>query len=163
MDVLEVTVISPVGTDAVPKWTAVTFGVPLSSNPLPVMVTVVPPATGPAVGWMLVTTVLNVAYVNVTGGVLLDVPPTSDTVTSVGPVPGAGMGLGGVTAVIVVELTTTTSVALALVPPGLVNVTAVVVSPGLKFVPVIVTAVPPATGPWLGTMPLTLAIVGATS
>jgi hypothetical protein len=55
-------------------------------------------------------------------------------------------------AVMVVLFTTTTFVA-ALLP----NVT---VAPAAKFVPVIVTAVPPAVGPLLGD---TLATVGATT
>jgi len=55
----------------------------------------------------------------------------------------------GVVAVIVVPFVTTTL--LAAVPP---NVT---VAPETKFVPVIVTAVPPATGPLFG---LTLLTVG---
>jgi hypothetical protein len=53
----------------------------------------------------------------------------------------------GVVAVIDVLLTTTTFV--AVVPP---NVT---VAPEAKFAPVIVTAVPPATGPLLGLTLLT--------
>ena len=58
----------------------------------------------------------------------------------------------GVVAVIVVLLTTTTLVAAALP-----NVT---VAPATKFVPVIVTAVPPAVDPLLG---LTLLTVGGTT
>jgi hypothetical protein len=54
----------------------------------------------------------------------------------------------GVVAVIVVLFTTTTLV--AAVPP---NVT---VAPAAKFVPVIVTAVPPATGPLFGATLLTV-------
>jgi hypothetical protein len=53
----------------------------------------------------------------------------------------------GVIAVMVVPFTTTTLV--AAVPP---NVT---VAPAAKFVPVIVTAVPPATGPLFGDTLLT--------
>jgi hypothetical protein len=54
----------------------------------------------------------------------------------------------GVVAVILVLLTTTTLV--AAVPP---NVT---VAPVAKFVPVIVTAVPPAAGPFFGDTLLTV-------
>jgi hypothetical protein len=54
----------------------------------------------------------------------------------------------GLVAVIVVLFTTTTFVA-AVLP----NVT---VAPGAKFVPVTVTAVPPATGPLFGTTLLTV-------
>jgi hypothetical protein len=67
------------------------------------------------------------------------------TVTETAPAVPAG-----VVAVIDVLLTTTTFVA-AVAP----NFT---VAPAAKFVPVIVTAVPPATGPLLG---LTLLTVGA--
>ena len=56
----------------------------------------------------------------------------------------------GVVAVIVVPFTTVTFV--AAVPP---NVT---VAPATKFVPVIVTAVPPATGPTLGDTLLTVGV-----
>jgi hypothetical protein len=65
------------------------------------------------------------------------------TVTVIAPALPAG-----VVAVIVVLLTTTTLVA-AVLP----NVTA---APVAKFVPVIVTAVPPATGPPLGDTLLTV-------
>jgi hypothetical protein len=68
------------------------------------------------------------------------------TVTVTAPLPA------GVVAVIDVALTTTTFVA-AVAP----NFT---VAPAAKFVPVIVTAVPPATGPLFG---LTLLTVGATT
>jgi len=54
----------------------------------------------------------------------------------------------GVVAVIVVPFTTTTFV--AAVPP---NVTP---APLKKFVPVIVTAVPPPTGPFAGDTPVTV-------
>lgn len=64
-------------------------------------------------------------------------PPGFVTVTVTAPRLPAG-----VVAVIVVELTTTTLVAAALP-----NVT---VAPVAKFVPVIVTAVPPPAGPLLG-------------
>jgi hypothetical protein len=64
-------------------------------------------------------------------------PPGFVTVTVAAPALPAG-----VTAVMVVLLTTTTL--LAAVPP---NVT---VAPLAKFVPVIVTAVPPDTGPLFG-------------
>jgi hypothetical protein len=57
----------------------------------------------------------------------------------------------GVVAVIVVLFTTTALV--AAVPP---NVT---VAPAAKFVPVIVTAVPPATGPLFGDTLLTVGAV----
>ena len=89
---------------------------------------------------------------NVTGGLLTDVPPASETLTSTTPVPG------GETAVIVVVEVTTTSV--ACVKP---KRTSVVASLATKLVPVMVTGVPPASGPWLGTIPFTDAMVGASS
>ena len=69
-------------------------------------------------------------------------PPTV-TVTVTAPALPAG-----VVAVMAVLLTTTTLVAAA-VP----NVT---VAPAAKFVPVIVTAVPPAVGPLFGDTPVTV-------
>ncbi len=69
--------------------------------------------------------------------------PFTVTVTVTAPAACAG-----VVAVIVVLFTTTTLV--AAVPP---NVT---VAPEAKFVPVIVTAVPPAAGPLFGEAPLTV-------
>ena len=57
----------------------------------------------------------------------------------------------GVVAVIRVALTTTTFV--AAVPPK------VTVAPAAKFVPVIVTPVPPAAGPVFGLTPLTVGAV----
>ena len=71
--------------------------------------------------------------------------PFTVTVTVTAPALPAG-----VVAVICVPLTTTTFVAAA--PP---NVT---VAPAAKFVPVIVTAVPPAAGPLFGDTPLTVGI-----
>ena len=73
--------------------------------------------------------------------------PFTVTVTVTAPAACAG-----VVAVIVVVFTTTTLV--AAVPP---NVT---VAPEAKFVPVIVTAVPPAAGPLFGD---TLLTVGTTT
>ena len=71
-------------------------------------------------------------------------PPELVTVTVTAPAVPAG-----VVAVMVVLLTTVTLVADALPK--------VTVAPAVKFVPVMVTAVPPATGPLLG---LTLVTVG---
>ena len=79
--------------------------------------------------------------------VRLPLCPFTVTVTVTAPALPAG-----VVAVMLVLLTTTTFV--AAVPP---NVT---VAPAAKFVPVIVTAVPPAAGPLFG---LTLLTVGATT
>jgi hypothetical protein len=74
--------------------------------------------------------------------VRLPLCPFSVTATVAAPVPA------GVVAVIWVPLTTTTLV--AAVP---LNVT---VAPAAKFVPVIVTTVPPAVGPLFGDTPLTM-------
>jgi hypothetical protein len=79
--------------------------------------------------------------------VKLPLCPFTVTVTVTAPALPAG-----VVAVMVVPFTTTTL--LAAVPP---NVT---VAPEAKFVPVIVTAVPPATGPLFGA---TLLTVGTTA
>ena len=73
--------------------------------------------------------------------------PFTVTVTVTAPALPAG-----VVAVMLVLLTTTTFVAAAL--------PTFTVAPDAKFVPVIVTAVPPAAGPLLG---LTLVTVGATT
>jgi hypothetical protein len=74
-------------------------------------------------------------------------PPELVTVTVTAPALPTG-----VVAVIVVLFTTTTFV--AAVPPNFT------VAPAAKFVPVIVTAVPPATDPLFG---LTLLTLGATT
>ena len=111
------------------------------TNPVPTIVIIVPPAIGPTAGVTL-ETVGAATYVN--APVDVATPPTVVTTTSFAPaVPE------GVTAVIEVALTTTTLVAAA--PPT------VTVAP-LKFVPVMVIAVPAVNGPEDG---LTLAIVGA--
>ena len=109
---------------------------------VPVIVTAVPPATAPLFGLTLLT-VGATTYVNPLAR--LPLCPLTVTVTVTAPAVPAG-----VVAVIVVLLTTTTFVA-AVAP----NVT---VAPAAKFVPVIVTAVPPAVDPLFG---LTLLTVGA--
>jgi hypothetical protein len=78
----------------------------------------------------------------------LAVCPLGSTVTVTAPAFPAG-----VAAVIVVLLTTATFVA-AVAP----NIT---VAPAAKFVPVIVTAVPPATGPLFGDTPVTVGAAAA--
>ena len=102
---------------------------------VPVIVTAVPPVVGPLFGLTLVT--VGVPTKENPLARLPANPPGLVTVTVTGPALPAG-----VDAVMVVLLTTTTLV--AAVPP---NVT---VAPVAKFVPVIVTAVPPPTGPLLG-------------
>jgi hypothetical protein len=111
---------------------------------VPVMVTAVPPVVGPLFGLRLATVGWPI-YVNPLAR--LPLWPFRVTVTVTAPAEPAG-----VVAVIEVLLTTTTLVAAALP-----NVT---VAPVAKLVPVIVTAVPPATGPVFG---LTLVTVGSTT
>ena len=110
---------------------------------LPVMVTAVPPAMGPLFGETLVTAG-GAAYVNPLAK--LPLWPLTVTVTVTGPALPAG-----VFAVIVVPLTTVTL--LAATEPK------VTVAPEAKFVPVMVTEVPPAVGPLFGE---TLVTDGAT-
>ena len=109
---------------------------------VPVIVTAVPPAVGPLFG----LTLLTVGSRNIGKPIAQTSALTARLVTVTVTAPALP---AGVVAVIVVLLTTTTLVAAALP-----NVTA---APAAKFVPVIVTAVPPATGPLLG---LTLLTVG---
>jgi hypothetical protein len=108
---------------------------------VPVIVTAVPPEVDPVFGDTLLTVGIGI-YVYPFVRLPL-CPPELVTVTVTAPALPAG-----VVAVIVVPFTTVTFVA-ATVP----NVT---VAPATKFVPVIVTAVPPATGPLLGDTPLTV-------
>ena len=120
----------------VPKSTAVA---PVKA--IPVIVTVLPPDSGPAVGLMLVTVGVAV-YVNWSAGEVADIPPGVVTVTSTTPVPG------GSSAVIVVSETTVKLVA-GVMPKS------TAVAP-VKAVPVIVTVVPPVTGPSVGLMLVTV-------
>ena len=107
---------------------------------VPVIVIVVPPATGPLDGLTLATVGAS-TYVNCVAAVTG--PPAVVTTTFCAPaVPD------GVVAVITVALLVTTA---ALAPPTVTVSLA-------KFVPVIVIVVPPATGPLDG---LTLVTVGA--
>jgi hypothetical protein len=109
---------------------------------VPVIVTAVPPATGPLFGLTLLAVGFTTYVKPLVRLPLCD--PTLVTVTVTAPTLPAG-----VAAVIVVLLTTTTLVA-AVLP----NVTE---APAAKFVPVIVTAVPPEVDPLFG---LTLLTVG---
>jgi hypothetical protein len=108
---------------------------------VPVIVTAVPPAVVPLFGLTLVT-VGGATYVNALARLPL-CPPGLFTVTVTAPAAPAGA-----VAVIVVLLVTTTFVAAA--AP---NVT---VAPAAKFVPLIVTAVPPAVVPLFGLTPVTV-------
>ena len=111
---------------------------------VPVIVTDVPPPVGPDVGTIDVTAGATALYVNWSAPEVADVPPDVVTVTSTVPV----VNFAGEVAVTVVELTTLTPV--AAVPPKLT------VAPLMKFVPVIVTAVPPPDGPLFGLTPVTV-------
>ena len=102
---------------------------------VPVIVTDVPPATGPLVG-LNNDTVGAATYVNETA--FVDVPPGVVTVTA--DTPAAPTGVTAVTEVEETKLT----VALALAPKF------TRVPPETKPEPVIVTNVPPATGPLVG-------------
>jgi hypothetical protein len=110
---------------------------------VPVIVTLVPPASGPALGLTPVT-VGAATYVNWSLDEVAEVPPGVVTVTSTVPALSAGE--------VAVMEPATSFVTLAVVVP---NLTAVA-PPRLE--PVIVTLVPPAVGPELGA---TLATVGA--
>ena len=121
-----------------PKFTAVA-----PVNSVPVIVTDVPPAAGPLVGFTFVT-VGAATKVNSSLGLVELVPAGVVTVTSTVPAACAGD-----VAVIVVALFTVKPA--AAVPPKLTAVAPV------KFAPVIVTDVPPPVGPLVG---LTLATAG---
>src|SRR5439155_24958840 len=100
-------------------------------NPVPVIVTEVPPPVGPEVGLSDVTAGVTVVYVNWSATTICEVPPVVVTRTLAIPV----VTVAGDVAVMVVEFTTVTPV--AVVAPY------TTVAPVLKLVPVIVTAVPP--------------------
>ena len=127
---VEVTTLKEVAA-VVPNVTAL---VPV--NPVPTIVTAVPPPSGPALGVTLLT-VGTLSKLNWSADEVVEVPP--GVVTVVSTVPAASLG---VVAVISVELTTLKEVA-AVVP----NLTALT---EVKAVPVIVTTVPPPLGPALG-------------
>ena len=110
---------------------------------VPVIVTVVPPAAGPLVGSTLVTVGAGM-YVNWSPEPVELVPPGVLTVTSTVPEPA-----GEVAVTCVADSAFTP---LALVEPNLTSLAPV------RFVPVIVTVVPPAAGPLVGS---TFVTVGA--
>ena len=125
--------------DTEPNLTAVT-----KVNPVPVIVTAVPPLAGPLVGAMPLT-VGAATYVNWSAGVIALVPPGVMTLTSTVPAVPAGE----VAVILVAEFTVK---AVAAVFPKLTAVTSI------NPVPLIVTAVPAAKGPCAGEM---LVIIGA--
>ncbi len=127
----------------VPNFTPVT---PL--KPVPVMVTLVPPAVDPEVTLRPVTVGAGGAVkVNWSAGLVALVPPAALTVTSTVPADSAGE----VTVIEVVELTTTP------VPATVPNFTPVT---PLKPVPVMVTLVPPAVDPEVTLRPVTVGAGG---
>jgi hypothetical protein len=109
-------------------------------NPLPITLTTVPPAAGPAFGETPETTV---AYMNLSAALVVEVPPIVVTVMSTVPAEPAGD-----TAVIDEALTTAYELA-AVVP----NMT--LLAP-MNPVPVIVTDVPPAVLPVDGEIAVTV-------
>ena len=128
----------------VPNFTPVT---PL--KPVPVMVTLVPPAVDPEVTLRPVTVGVGGAVkVNWSATLVALVPPATLTVTSTVPADSAGE----VAVIEVVELTTTP------VPATVPNFTPVT---PLKPVPVMVTLVPPAVNPEVTVRPVTVGVGGA--
>jgi hypothetical protein len=121
----------------VPKVTAVA---PVKS--VPVMTTDVPPAVGPEFGETELT-VGSAMNVNWSAGEIAEVPPTVVTVTSTVPAE-----LAGEVAV--------TSVSESTVKPAAGVVPKVTAAASLKPVPEIVTEVPPAVGPEVGAIELTV-------
>src|SRR5262249_20192628 len=121
-----------------PKFTA-----DAPTKPLPVIVTLVPPAIGPEVGSTFAT-VGGATYVNWSAELVALVPPGPETVMSTVPADSAGA-----TAVICPSLSTEKLGAAT--PPKSTSVVPV------NCAPAIVTLVPPAVGPEFGD---TLEIVG---
>ncbi len=107
------------------------------ANPVPVMVTVVPPAVEPLVGLIDVIAGGGVTYVYVAA---FDVPPAVVTVTLTAPAAPAG-------AVTVMEVAVGVPVTVALELP---NATASPEAVVEKLVPVMVTVFPPAVEPLVG-------------
>src|SRR5207302_1722733 len=105
---------------------------------VPVIVTDVAPPVGPDVGLIDDTVGGTALYVNSSAADVADVPPELVTRTSIWPVV---IDAGDVTVIEVAETT------LTLVPAGPPKLT---VAPVMKFVPVIVTEVPPLAGPEVG-------------
>jgi hypothetical protein len=118
-------------------------------NPLPVMVTVVPPVVGPDVG-LTALTVGVLSKVNVSAEEVVLVPPGVLTVMSTGPADSAG------------DVAVHDVVEEQLAPDEGVDpkLTVVAPAPVKKLVPVMVTDVPPPAGPIVG---LTALTVGALS
>jgi hypothetical protein len=105
-------------------------------NPVPVIVTLVPPAAEPVFGLTFVT-VGAATNVNWSAALVADVPPVVTTVTSTVP----ALSAGEVAEIDVSEFTVKLAAA---VPPKLTA------DAPVNPVPVIVTLVPPAVGPAFG-------------
>jgi hypothetical protein len=120
-----------------PKWTELA-----PVKPVPVMVTGVPPAVGPEVGATALT-VGGATKVNWSLELVGDVPLELVTVTSTVPAEWAGE-------VVVISVSETTVNEAAAVVPKWTDVAPV------KVVQVIVTGVPPAVGPDVGEIALTV-------
>ena len=128
----------PIVAATPPNFTAVA-----DARPVPVIVTVVPPAAGPEPG-LIADTLGAARYVNWSSDEVAEVPAAVVTVTSTVPVPA------GLVATICVAVSL---VIVAATPPKFTAVA------DARPVPVIVTVVPPAAGPELGLMPVTLRAV----
>jgi hypothetical protein len=133
IEVSELTV--KLAAEATPKRTAVA-----PVKPVPVMVTVVPPASGPAIG-VTALTVGTEVYLNWSAAETAEVPPAVVTVTSTVPDPAG--------AVAVIDVSEPTVYVAVVVP----NLTAVA---PVKPDPVIDTLVPPPSGPLVGAMEVTV-------
>jgi hypothetical protein len=113
-----------------------------TTKPVPVMVTAVPPPSGPVLGEIPVMT--GAPKMNLSAAEVADVPPPT-VVTVRSTVPAASSGEVAVHEVVDEQLTEVPAV-----PPKLA-----VVEPTTKLVPVIVTTVPPPTGPTPGVIAVT--------
>jgi hypothetical protein len=89
--------------------------------------------------------------------VVVLVGPTTVTVTFTTEVLVRGMGMAGLTAVIV-DLSTTLKITAC---PANLTVAPTAIAPN-RLVPVILTEVPPALGPWFGESAVTVGIPGMT-
>ena len=105
-------------------------------KPVPEMVTAVPPAVPPVLGETPVTVGAGFTYVY---ALALEPLCVSVLVTTIVTAPAVWAGV-----VVVIEVLFTTVTPVAAVPPRLT------VAPVWKLVPVMVMAVPPATGPLVG-------------
>jgi hypothetical protein len=137
----EVTVTAVVATDTTVAGSDPNFTVAPVTNPVPVIVTVVPPVTGPVAGDTDVTVGVTTVYVKSFPVPAVELgPPDVVTTTFARP----AVTVAGVTIVIDVADTSVTSPAGTAIPPT------DTVAPVMNPVPVTVTGVPPVTGPVAG-------------